>query len=177
MNPCCFWHEEVDGPFERGQHGISQQQQAAEWIFDTPDEDLVSILEGDPELARRAADGMWHFSKPRVVFDDMQLGDKKPPSFLGAVLLCPRCNSHNLHHKSVGWYYGREDSKNLTYTFVHGNSVHQEKVSRRGSGNPSQRRHGFVVDFSCEDCGSKDLELNFSQEKGETVVEWRVKES
>lgn len=112
-------------------------------------------------------------------FDDMQPGDKKAPSFLGDVLLCPRCGGRNLSHQSFEIFNGPgEDSIKLDRITVEGAEVIQEDVRRRGSNNPSPRRDGFIVRFECENCTGEDddpdLLLNFSQHKGETHVFWTV---
>jgi hypothetical protein len=39
--------------------------------------------------------------------------------------------------------------------------------------NPSERRQGLAIAFSCEDCDAK-LELTIAQHKGNTIVEWRL---
>jgi len=41
-------------------------------------------------------------------------------------------------------------------------------------GNPSRRRDGLAIEFSCENCPAI-LELTIKQHKGETFFAWRYK--
>ena len=50
-----------------------------------------------------------------------------------------------------------------------------QRVPAAGSGNPSDRRHGLAVAFTCEACPFQG-ELTVAQHKGATLVGWRVPE-
>ena len=56
-----------------------------------------------------------------------------------------------------------------------GGDVSVRRVAAPGSGNPSGRRHGLAVAFTCEACPFKG-ELAVAQREGATLVGWRVPE-
>lgn len=101
-------------------------------------------------------------------------------------LVCPRCGGSHLHHVGVYIYSRREDAKE-TQLVTHWNTG-TVTISTHLSGiltaNPSPRRSGLRVAFSCEDCDAFDegetepslLQLVIAQHKGETLVYWEVVE-
>ena len=44
------------------------------------------------------------------------------------------------------------------------------------SGNPSARRHGIAIEFTCEQCGD-GLRLTIAQHEGHTLIEWLMRPS
>ena len=95
----------------------------------------------------------------------------------GNSLCCPRCGSDYLHQAAVEvWNRGEdEDIEGIRIT-ADGNIV---KVT---GNNPSPRRDGVNIAFSCEECsfdedGNPDDsiigELVIFQNKGQTHMEWR----
>lgn len=93
-----------------------------------------------------------------------------------SILYCPRCGGTNLHHGPIAVYerYG-EDSETSFKTTVFNKDVEQDVVRSKSSLNPSSRRDGIVIVFSCEECsqGEDILELTIAQHKGETHLAWR----
>lgn len=87
-----------------------------------------------------------------------------------AELVCPRCDGANLHHGTVRMWERGEDVAQVTlYT------IDAPDFSARvapNAGNPSLRRHGMAIQFSCELCGGTS-ELTVAQHKGCTLMAWR----
>ena len=84
----------------------------------------------------------------------------------GAELECPNCNGNNLHHGKVEVFDREEDkSTGLRVSIVDGASTIDTNLQR----NPSERRHGLIIHFSCEHCEAKPL-LTIVQHKGSTYV-------
>ena len=83
-------------------------------------------------------------------------------------LNCEHCGGSNLHQEQVEIYRGEspEDSPILQRTVCDrlGN-VHTDKVPRVNSRNPSPRRDGVRMVFSCEQCGGF-TNLLIAQRKG-----------
>lgn len=87
-------------------------------------------------------------------------------------LLCPRCGSNNLHHGRVTVYDRGEDAPLTAVSVIDGCEIfHTERESIRCA-NPSARRHGLAILFTCEGCGVWS-ELTIEQHKGETYLHWR----
>jgi hypothetical protein len=89
-----------------------------------------------------------------------------------AVLLCPHpgCQDTYLHHGPVYVFertQGYEDGPTVT-TIVKGPDT---TVSHDGPRNPSFRRNGLIVHFTCEICGG-DAVLSIHQHKGCTYVDF-----
>ena len=88
-------------------------------------------------------------------------------------LLCPDCDNPYLHQESVEMFWrDREDSERGTYVQSSwGNPPIVDKNSEMNQ-NPSGRRDGLRIKFSCENCGREDISLTLSQHKGWTLMEW-----
>jgi hypothetical protein len=85
-------------------------------------------------------------------------------------LLCPRCGDDYLHHGRVEVFARTEDATGV-HTTVEAETV---RVDRDLTGNPSGRRHGVTIAFSCEGCpDDPDLLLTIAQHKGQTFLAWR----
>jgi len=96
----------------------------------------------------------------------------------GANLLCPRCGNSYLHHRGVVTYDRSEDAETVLRTSVGVGKTTVQLIAQAGSGNPSSRRDGLVIQFWCEHCGGGDdgssvIELTVAQHKGETELAWR----
>jgi hypothetical protein len=87
-------------------------------------------------------------------------------------LSCPNCRGEYLHHEVVTVYDRREDADFVTRTEVRKSSVSREAVNSENSGNPSSRRDGLAIQFSCEMCSAMP-ELTLQQHKGQTFLAWR----
>ncbi len=88
--------------------------------------------------------------------------------FIDDGLRCPNCGGENLHHGIPFVFDRSEDDEEVTVH--HGSNT--AKMPSRGSGNPSLRRDGIVIPFSCEHCDAQ-LFLDIAQHKGSTLVSWR----
>lgn len=86
-------------------------------------------------------------------------------------LQCPRCCAVYLHHGRVTLFDRREDAAMVVCTQVDGAQV-QMAMQAADAANPSERRHGLVIDFWCECCGG-GFELCVAQMKGTTSLYWR----
>jgi hypothetical protein len=91
----------------------------------------------------------------------------------GTVLQCPGCGNEYLHHGRVAVYQRAvEDDPVTAMAIVDLGHVSQNLVQSHTSGNPSSRRSGIAIAFSCEEC-NLGAELCISQHKGQTLIEWR----
>jgi hypothetical protein len=84
------------------------------------------------------------------------------------VLKCPSCDWSNLHHVSVEIFERREDAMVGVHVQVEGKAV---RVDDALTGNPSPRRQGMLIRFTCETCTAKPI-LQVRQHKGSTYMEW-----
>ena len=85
----------------------------------------------------------------------------------GSELRCPSCGSNYLHHEKVEIFDRGEDEEKGLHVSVENRVV---KTDIDISGNPSSRRHGVKVYFSCENCEAQPV-LSISQHKGNTVFD------
>ena len=90
-------------------------------------------------------------------------------------LVCPNCGSDYLHHQAVRIYNRAEDEQNCRKTFV-SNDYSQSSVVKDSIKNPSNRRDGLTIDFTCESCSGAEVvaQLCVSQHKGRTQMFWRA---
>ena len=88
------------------------------------------------------------------------------------VLKCPLCGEHYLHQGRVDVFKRSEDEEAVTRTTVMWDGTASvATVANTGSGNPSSRRDGLTIGFSCEMCNDIFV-LSISQHKGQTLVRW-----
>ena len=89
-------------------------------------------------------------------------------------LLCPRCGGSHLHQGEVVVYSRDEDAAQVRRTVV--TPLVTKVTIDPGRGNPSSRRDGLTISFSCEGCGGdgdgRELLLTIAQHKGETEMAW-----
>ncbi len=71
------------------------------------------------------------------------------------LLLCPRCQSRNLHHSKVTTFNREEDEEIVVVTTVEGNSTITSALPNESTDNPSSRRDGLAIRFWCENCGGQ----------------------
>jgi hypothetical protein len=90
--------------------------------------------------------------------------DKNHPN----VLLCPKCGNNNLHQFKVETFARVEDSAKGIHVIVEGTDI--MKLDNDMSGNPSARRDGVSIHFSCESCPQVSV-LTVVQHKGTTYLE------
>lgn len=90
-------------------------------------------------------------------------------------LYCPGCGSMNLQHEFVTVFSRYEDQTEVVVTTISPASRETPSVTSiettKGQGNPSARRHGLRISFTCENCPS-DFNFTFAQHKGTTYVAW-----
>lgn len=88
---------------------------------------------------------------------------------LGNPLACPRCGEEYLHHCRIeAFNRQKEDSDHGLHVSVESQSI---QVDASMEANPSSRRNGLAVLFSCENC-SKASRMILIQSKGQTFVYW-----
>ena len=85
----------------------------------------------------------------------------------GSELKCPACGSNYLHHEKVEIFERSEDEAyGLHVTVENGMTTTNTNLE----GNPSRRRDGLTIHFSCEGCDAKPI-LSVSQHKGNTWID------
>lgn len=93
------------------------------------------------------------------------------------ILICPRCQSSNLHHLDVTTFNRSEDVETVIVSATDGKTTKTNVLPNENSGNPSSRRDGLAIRFWCEHCGGQStdelMELTLAQHKGVTLLEWR----
>ena len=93
-------------------------------------------------------------------------------------LVCPNCLGDNLHHVAVRIYGRHEDADTCLKTTVGTNNWdpgYAQTTLTQGTENPSDRRVGLTIDFTCEHCSGSEVvaQLCVSQNKGSTNMFWR----
>lgn len=93
------------------------------------------------------------------------------------VLLCPECGGNYLHHHIVETFNRGEDEKQGLHTIIKsgdfkGDGKCVDIKHDNLAGNPSWRRHGLRIEFTCEFCSNEPIVLNIAQHKGETQMWW-----
>lgn len=91
-------------------------------------------------------------------------------------LICPFCGGNYLHQATTSVYERGEDAETCALTVVNGFTTTVDARSS-GAGNPSGRRHGLTIEFTCEFSGSHPnpeaaIILCIAQHKGNTRVFW-----
>ena len=83
------------------------------------------------------------------------------------ILQCPFCKFDHLHQETVtAWFRGEDADVYSGYRVAMG-GVHIVGPDD----NPSSRRSGVIITFSCEGCEHYP-KLAISQHKGQTLCEW-----
>ncbi|MGF6444656.1 hypothetical protein [Paraburkholderia youngii] len=83
-----------------------------------------------------------------------------------AILKCLACGNTYLHQERIEAFERNADASiGLHITIEGGRAI----VDNGLAGNPSSRRSGFKVYFSCESCAAGPV-LSFSQHKGNTEI-------
>jgi hypothetical protein len=90
----------------------------------------------------------------------------------GPHLLCPKCNSDYLRHERVVVFERGEDDETGLRVIV---SERRAAIDNSLTGNPSSRRDGITIYFSCESCHTNS-KLEIAQHKGQTEVRHIVEE-
>lgn len=86
--------------------------------------------------------------------------------------LCPLCASDYTHHVGVSVYFREEDADKGLCVDVYGDTVFTSSLM---GGNPSPRRDGIRINFTCENCHADEddvyrphHQLHIIQHKGQT---------
>ncbi len=89
--------------------------------------------------------------------------------FSGDAICCPTCDNDYTHPVCVESItrYG-EDNEKGTRVMVWGHKVNFSQDAN--TGNPSKRRSGIKIRFSCEN-GCDDFVVTFAQNKGRTMTD------
>lgn len=85
----------------------------------------------------------------------------------GAELVCPSCESTYLHQEVIDIYERGEDDTHGVHVTVAGLKA---TFDTSLVGNPSARRDGLVIRFSCEGCKATPV-LTVKQHKGNTYFD------
>lgn len=86
---------------------------------------------------------------------------------LGSELCCANCGGNYLHHNRVEVFECSEDAKQGVHVVVEdGKATFDTSLA----GNPSSRRNGLAIHFSCENCEATTV-LTIAQHKGNTFVD------
>ena len=89
------------------------------------------------------------------------------------VLCCPHCGNANLHQSRAEVFFRSEDCEQGIYAGISGEAEMCMTQSSQ-KGNPSPRRDGIRVWFTCEHC-PKHSSLAIIQHKGDTQMYWEAK--
>lgn len=85
-----------------------------------------------------------------------------------AALVCPSCGHAFLLHERIEIFDRAEDeSHGIHLTVFHRRATFDTSLE----GNPSSRRHGLKIRFSCETCVAQPV-LSISQHKGVTYMKF-----
>jgi hypothetical protein len=89
----------------------------------------------------------------------------------GDDIACPNCGNGYLHQGTVHVFHRAKEDADSERIIIEGDKV---KLDDAGSNdaNPSARRQGLVVDFTCEHCNAHP-QLCLAQHKGATELFWR----
>lgn len=88
-------------------------------------------------------------------------------------LACPACGDGNLHQTNTTIFERSEDEAITTVIAQDGDKALVSKFPSHDTCNPSPRRHGMLIEFDCEQCGSEYTHrLAIFQHKGHTYLEW-----
>lgn len=87
------------------------------------------------------------------------------------LLQCPECRGEHdyLHHSTVETFTRGEDAQTGTHYVITPDDRCYEDDNLFG--NPSPRRDGIRIHFTCENC-DLDRPLWIYQHKGQTFIEW-----
>ena len=87
------------------------------------------------------------------------------------IVNCASCGEPNTHQVGFIWFQRAEDAVQGSAVFITSSGQHRSIPYNDGpnSPNPSSRRHGSIVVFSCEHCDAL-TGIHFAQHKGITII-------
>lgn len=102
-------------------------------------------------------------------------------------LLCPSCEEPYLHQCNVTVFERGEDDEYTTVIAQNGADAQVNRFKSDDTCNPSSRRHGLLLEFTCEHCHADQFTsgegnsywsapnpflLGIAQHKGVTLMQW-----
>jgi hypothetical protein len=108
------------------------------------------------------------------------------PVFLedNLILRCPHCDGIYLHQRKVQTFFRSEDEDQTKVSLHSFDEDITTVMTNDLSLNPSYRRHGLRISFTCENCTTPEGhslpdigDLCIYQHKGQTFVEWDTNEN
>ena len=93
-------------------------------------------------------------------------------------LECPKCGDIYIHQGNTTIFERLEDAEYVTVIAQNDAEVTASKFLDADTCNPSSRRHGMLIEFTCEHCHASPPEfrqpfrLAIYQHKGATFVDW-----
>jgi hypothetical protein len=87
-------------------------------------------------------------------------------------LQCPHCGGMHLHQVRTMVFEREEDAPRTIVSDVTRSGTNVATVPSDLADNPSSRRQGLAIQFTCEECPARP-ELTFQQHKRTTYVAWR----
>lgn len=91
-----------------------------------------------------------------------------PSAWADVFLVCPCCKGGKLHHGLVDVFVRQDEDEEYG---LHVRAHRQVEINTSMAGNPSRRRDGLVVRFSCENCTATPR-MALIQHKGATYLHW-----
>ena len=93
------------------------------------------------------------------------------------VLSCPNCGENWLHQCGVDVFCrnSEDEEQGLHASVDYSGEVSIDGDTSTNSGNPSRRRDGIKIQFSCEQCSDSiedTFELRIAQHKGNELIYW-----
>jgi len=88
-------------------------------------------------------------------------------------LLC-KCGYDYLHQGDITIFQRNEDEDTTTVIAQNKRTAQVSNFPSDDTCNPSPRRHGLIIEFDCENCGTDGViqRLAIFQHKGGTYMEW-----
>lgn len=91
-----------------------------------------------------------------------------PSAWADVFLVCPCCKEGNLHHDTIEVF--NRDTEDAA-TGLHVTIADQASIDTKMTGNPSRRRDGMLISFTCEHCTATPR-MALIQHKGATYLHW-----
>lgn len=99
----------------------------------------------------------------------------EPDAGYECAIECPKCSEafSALHHETVK-VFNRDSEDDISGVYTEIRDTKVETRRNLPAGNPSSRRNGVAINFSCEQCGSNVGNLCIGQHKGSTFMYWEL---
>lgn len=93
-----------------------------------------------------------------------------------SVLKCPSCKELYLHQHTTTVYDRPFEDGPVIRTAVDGGKTELSILPADTNENPSSRRDGIRIEFTCEHCDTISMALTIAQHKGFTFLKWELAE-